>query len=644
MSLVPDTIVSLAEDDTIGGGKNIVSGASVNITKSTGGAASIFSDAAGTTAISLPTVTGSNGELKFWIAPGLYIYTVDGENYNVSISEPNDFVIENVSALASTPVVAGRTYYLKEYHAGTGYGGGELEAYTSADTPNNGTIFASGTVGVRLKRINTPILTVDHFGAKKDGTDSTAAIQAFIDAHPNGADVDLDFGVYTHFSTIYLRYQGIFLRGKGVFATDLKYVKAAGGTAIKANSTTAVINGAGFSGINFTADAAGTAPDITIDFSGFSYSVFENFEIYNPRVNGVLMKGYSDLGTAPYYNSFDKFRLFGGSDYTQTGILFSNGAWGGGSRGPNANMISNLMRGASLLRLIDLKEGQGNLFSNISGESINDHMIILNDIASYVDTGTATAGANVTLTDSGKAWTVNAFVNYSVTITGGSGVGQTRKITSNTATVLSVSPAWGVKLNGTSTYAISRLGAFENQFINLRQEGLNTLNPNFVTCLPGSLGNNISNYSVSSLGSGKTINDVSGHPSNHLSNGKYMFITEVIENPGASANINIWTKTSVLGGLGAGDSYSVEWMQVKCPGIVSGTATFTLDVGGVAVGGGSPTLATTLDSVLVNDAFVASTNKEAVSSLNNGLFLNITTDAAMNASTDFVVTVCVAVH
>ena len=552
-------------------------------------------------------------------------------------------VIENVAALASTPVVAGKVYYLKEYNSGTGYGGGDLEAYVGVDTPNNGTIFATATAGTLLKRINADFLSVEHFGAQRGASDSTTAIQAFIDAHPNGSDVNFGPYKYTHTATIYLKYQGIFLKGRGPFATDLEFVNAAGGTAMKANSTTAIIDGAGFSGINFTADVS-TGPDITIDFSGFSYSVFENFEIYNPRPNAVLMKGYGNLGTAPYFNSIDKFRLFGGTDRTQTGMLFTNGAWAGGSRGPNANSITNMMRAGNLKRVIDLKEGQGNTFTNICAESVDDHMIILNDIASYVDNGTATAGANVTLTDSSKAWTSNAFLNYSVTITGGAGIGQTRKITTNTATVLTVSPAWGVKLDVTSTYAISMLGAFENKFVNVRQEGLSTLNPNFITCMPGALGNSLTQASVVSLGSGKANNDLSGHPSNQLSNGRYMMITEVIENPGASANINIWTKTSVLGGLGVGDAYSVEWMQIKCPGIVSGTATFTLDVGGSTVGGGSPTLTTTLDAVLVNDAFVASTNKEAVSSLNNGLFLNITTDASMNSSTDFVVTVCVVVH
>jgi hypothetical protein len=74
--------------------------------------------------------------------------------------------------------------------------------------------------------------------------------------------------------------------------------------------------------------------------------------------------------------------------------------------------------------------------------------------SSQYDQGTATAGAASTLTDTAKAWTVNAFANKSVVITGGTGVGQSRTIASNTATVLTTSTAWTTNPDATSTYAI----------------------------------------------------------------------------------------------------------------------------------------------------------------------------------------------
>lgn len=69
-------------------------------------------------------------------------------------------------------------------------------------------------------------------------------------------------------------------------------------------------------------------------------------------------------------------------------------------------------------------------------------------------TGTATAGASTTLTNSGKSWATNMWANYQVRITGGTGKGQIRTIASNTGTVLTVSSAWTVTPDATSVYSI----------------------------------------------------------------------------------------------------------------------------------------------------------------------------------------------
>lgn len=69
-------------------------------------------------------------------------------------------------------------------------------------------------------------------------------------------------------------------------------------------------------------------------------------------------------------------------------------------------------------------------------------------------TGTATAGAASTLTNSAKNWTVNQWANYQVRITAGTGAGQIRTIASNTATALTVGSAWTTAPDATSVYAI----------------------------------------------------------------------------------------------------------------------------------------------------------------------------------------------
>lgn len=65
--------------------------------------------------------------------------------------------------------------------------------------------------------------------------------------------------------------------------------------------------------------------------------------------------------------------------------------------------------------------------------------------------GTATSGGATTLTDTGLTMTTNEFQNGWISIVDGTGVGQTRKIISNTTTAFTVA-AWAVNPNNTSKY------------------------------------------------------------------------------------------------------------------------------------------------------------------------------------------------
>lgn len=67
--------------------------------------------------------------------------------------------------------------------------------------------------------------------------------------------------------------------------------------------------------------------------------------------------------------------------------------------------------------------------------------------------GTATSATGTTLVNSAKTWTVNNWANYQVRITAGTGAGQIRSITSNTATTLTV-PTWTITPDATSQYVI----------------------------------------------------------------------------------------------------------------------------------------------------------------------------------------------
>jgi hypothetical protein len=96
------------------------------------------------------------------------------------------------------------------------------------------------------------------------------------------------------------------------------------------------------------------------------------------------------------------------------------------------------------------------------------------------DNGTASAGGASTLTDGTKSWTTNQWTNWTVYITGGTGIGQSRIISSNTSTVLTVSVAWTTQPDATSTYTIGGVGTgnfmFAHTNVNVTKVSGTTLN------------------------------------------------------------------------------------------------------------------------------------------------------------------------
>jgi prepilin-type N-terminal cleavage/methylation domain-containing protein len=81
------------------------------------------------------------------------------------------------------------------------------------------------------------------------------------------------------------------------------------------------------------------------------------------------------------------------------------------------------------------------------------------------DTGYASGGSATTLNDATKAWQGDAFApstgsSYTVRIISGTGAGQTGTISTNTATQLSITPAWASTPDTTSVYVITRNKGF----------------------------------------------------------------------------------------------------------------------------------------------------------------------------------------
>lgn len=96
--------------------------------------------------------------------------------------------------------------------------------------------------------------------------------------------------------------------------------------------------------------------------------------------------------------------------------------------------------------------------------NITNNYIIFDPSKTQLETGTATSGSSTTLVNSGKSWTVDGFASApgvrltQVHITGGTGAGQRRRISSNTATALTISPNWSTNPDATSTYEIIQEG------------------------------------------------------------------------------------------------------------------------------------------------------------------------------------------
>jgi hypothetical protein len=86
------------------------------------------------------------------------------------------------------------------------------------------------------------------------------------------------------------------------------------------------------------------------------------------------------------------------------------------------------------------------------GKLIATPSIIDGDFKTFA-TGTATSGTSTTIVQTGKTWTASSWINSQVRITGGTGAGQIRTITANTADTLTVA-TWTTTPDATSTYAI----------------------------------------------------------------------------------------------------------------------------------------------------------------------------------------------
>ena len=152
-----------------------------------------------------------------------------------------------------------------------------------------------------------------------------------------------------------------------------------------------------------------------------------------------------------------------GSTATVTDPGFFAGAISSGTN-PQIGMQIRMTSGAA--------SGQKRIISAISADGLTATVspVFANAVAANdtfvleLPTGTASATFNTTtLADSTQSWTTNAYSNHDVVITAGTGIGQRRRIASNTATILTLATAvtgnvrtgpWATQPDATSVYKI----------------------------------------------------------------------------------------------------------------------------------------------------------------------------------------------
>lgn len=471
--------------------------------------------------------------------------------------------------------------------------------------------------------------------------DVTSKIQAAIDSSASGIQVFLPKGTYKTTAPILLKRNDVHIVGAGFGVSIIKFVNAAGGIVFSGDSNTynSLLTYTGCSIENLEVYSSGSAltdAGIVVDLTSFSYGYF-NIRAQTRRAGGSIYYGQGNAGVSPYYNKIESTGLFGGFTAAQSCFKFVGGSFTGGSNGPNANIIGPITRAAAFETLIALEVGQGNLFSNISGESISGTYLELG-ANNVKDTGTS-SGSNTTSTfnDTSKTWTTNAYAGGAVQIASGTGSGQVRRISSNTATQIVLKQSWATVPDATSQYQLySGYGSCsENKFVNMRAEGTGS---NFIYAWPDSNGTEITQAAVQSVAG--FLVDKSCSPSNKFYGQSKTVIYHQFVTPGANANIDAFVKNSVFGGVHFAGDYVVDWVyaQITTPSHTS-NASITVDCGGTTVGGGNPSFGITIPDGSAEGCAMPFGQRVNKSGENTGIFLNLQTGASFAPAASITVSI-----
>lgn len=450
-------------------------------------------------------------------------------------------------------------------------------------------------LGITPSRIWYPEGNVLRYGAIDSnssldaGTNGNAIRNAArVIAEKGGGTVFFPFtqtGIYRFTGTLY--FYGHYVRFEGD-SLGCTLHKTDAGTAISADPdthTVGVYRYYTFCELKSLSGYSETA-DIFLDFTGFSYSRFCEFSFQIKGSDKKIIMGKGHQGSSPYYNVFDSFSIFGDSiapgSSGSVGVSLEEGDWTGGSNGPNSNYFANLKRAAALWGMFDIRAGQGNHGTLLSGESITEFYFRFNYRAAPDDSGTSTgSNTDVELKDSGAGWTVSQWLGAGVKITAGTGAGQIRAVASNTSTTLVIERPWTTIPDATSEYEIYIRKCAENRFSHIRGEGSADYDPDFVQSYPGAMGCSVRDHVIQSLGGGQMVVDPQKDPSNHYWDGDLIQLVFLSTGQAAGATVDLTPAIGAAfyqGGYGFTRPFVVEEVSASCMGATGGVADITVKV------------------------------------------------------------------
>jgi len=205
-------------------------------------------------------------------------------------------------------------------------------------------------------------------------------------------------------------------------------------------STVGTLNAA--NGAYSATTASGTTFQISMDFNGTNYARPYKVNPVQARISGVISSQSSGVGIGGVrvllYNGANA--LVGSVTTAQDGTFIASAP----TTAVGFNLDPNSIALASYYRIFNYS---GIARGKIAGTSTGGDFTLA---------GTSSgSNAAMTLNDTSKSWASNAFVGYGVSITSGTGVGQSRIIASNTATALNLTTTWSTTPDATSTYTIN---------------------------------------------------------------------------------------------------------------------------------------------------------------------------------------------